>query len=46
VDHPSGDGYATVLPVPAVNQLKRLVVRVLFDVDPNVQFVPEVPRIR
>ena len=46
MDHSSGDGYATMPPVPAVNQLKRLVIRVLFNVDPNVQFVSEVPRLR
>ena len=46
MDNPSGDGYATAFPVPVVNQLQRLVVRILFDVDPDVQFVPEVSRIQ
>ena len=30
------DKHATVLPVPVVDELERLVVRFLFDVDPDV----------
>lgn len=46
MDNPSRDRYATVFPVPAVNQLERLVVHILFNVDPYIQCVPEVSRIR
>ena len=46
MDNPPIDEHATVFPVPMINEVKRFVVRVLFNVDPHVQFVPKVKRIR
>ena len=46
MDNPSRDRYATVFPVPTVDELERLVVYILFDVDPYIQPVPEVSGIR
>lgn len=46
MDNSSCDRYATVFPAPAVNELERLVVHILFNVDPYIQFVSEVSRIR
>ena len=40
------DERATMLPVPVADEIERLIVRFLFDVDPDVYFVPKVSRIR
>jgi len=46
MNNPSIDEHVAVFPIPVVDEVKGLVVRILFDVYPDVQSVTEVSRVR